>query len=258
MNDFIDFLYQHIPHRWLDKKAKGTKKLFNGLGNSFKYAEDYINLLKRNNSTRTAVELLEELENEYGLSINPEYDIDFRRSRIIAKIRMQDCPVTKDDLIKMLEILGFYDCEIVNYLNTFTMSIKFKIPEEYSNRIAETKKLIDENIRAHIDFFIYIVICFWIKIKNNVYLHRVIFFAYVRNLKLEYICLDGRKNLDNTWRLNIKMRALKIYSFYCNIPIKTVNNLSAALTKDTMWRLNNEYCLNGEKKLNADIIKEKL
>ena len=198
---FIDFLYQHIPHRWLDKKTKGTKRLFEGLGKSFNYIENYINLLVRNNSTQTAVELIEELENEYGLSVNPKYDIDFRRSRIIAKIRMQDCPINKEDIIKMLEVLGFYDCEIINHINTFTMSIRFKIPEECSNRISETAKLISENIRAHIDFFIYIIIPSYVKNKNTCSFYRVVFSAYVRNLGIDYICLDGSKNLNGSWKL---------------------------------------------------------
>lgn len=251
---FIDFLYNHIPHRWLNKKAEGTKKLFEGLGKSFNYIEEYINILTRNNSVRTSVELIEELENEYGLSINPEYDIDFRRSRIIAKIRMQDCPVTKEDIIKMLEVLGFYDCKVINHINTFTMSIKFKIPEQCSNRISETAKLINENIRAHIDFFIYIIVPFYVKNKNTCNLYKVVFSAYVRNI--DYVCLDGSKNLNGKWRLGTKMRAVKIHRFYCSTSIKNKNSIWAALTKNNMWYLDDEYCLNGKRKLNSDIVKE--
>ena len=45
MNDFLEFLYAHIPHRWLNKKAKGTKKLFKGLAKNVNYIYDFVTMI---------------------------------------------------------------------------------------------------------------------------------------------------------------------------------------------------------------------
>ena len=130
MNDFLDFLYQHIPHRWLNQKARGTKRLFEGLAKSVKYVYDYVNMLERNNHTRTADEIITELENEYGITVNPSYDLDFRRERIIAKIRMQDSPITERQLVSILEMMGFFDVQILPELGKFIMHIRMQMPQE--------------------------------------------------------------------------------------------------------------------------------
>ena len=150
MNDFITFLYQHMPHRWLNQKAKGTKRLFEGLGESIEYINSFAQMLQRNNQTRQVRELITELENEYGIPINPSYDLAFRRERIIAKIRMQDSPITKKDLIEMLEAMGFYDCVVEPVLGGFQINISMKIPAEFLYKVPEVQPLLEENIRAHI------------------------------------------------------------------------------------------------------------
>lgn len=150
MNDFLDFLYQHIPHRWLNQKAKGTKRLFEGLAKSVKYVYDYVNMLERNNHTRTADEIITELENEYGITVNPSYDLDFRRERIIAKIRMQDSPITERQLVSILEMMGFFDVQILPELGKFIMHIRMQMPQECGYKAYEIQKMLHENIRAHI------------------------------------------------------------------------------------------------------------
>ncbi len=150
ISSFSSFLYKHIPHRWLNQKAKGTKRLFEGLGESIEYVNGFAEMLKRNNQTRKVTELITELENEYGITVNPSYDLDFRRERIIAKIRMQDSPVTKEDLIAMLEGMGFYDCIVEPLIGKFQIKISMKVPEKYRYKVAEIQQLLEENIRAHI------------------------------------------------------------------------------------------------------------
>ena len=150
ISSFSSFLYEHIPHRWLNQKAKGTKRLFEGLGESIEYVNGFAEMFKRNNQTRKVTELITELENEYGITVNPSYDLDFRRERIIAKIRMQDSPVTKEDLIAMLEGMGFYDCIVEPLIGKFQIKISMKVPEKYRYKVAEIQQLLEENIRAHI------------------------------------------------------------------------------------------------------------
>lgn len=126
MNDFLEFLYAHIPHRWLNQKAKGTKKLFEGLAKNINYIYDFVTMVDRNNHTRKAEEILIDLENEYGITVNPSYDLEFRRERILAKIRMQDSPITERQLVSILEMMGFYDIEIVPDIGKFQIDISIK------------------------------------------------------------------------------------------------------------------------------------
>ncbi len=153
MNNFLEFLYAHIPHRWLNKKAEGTKKLFEGMAKNINYIYDFVTMIDRNNHTRQAEELLTELENEYGIAVNPSYDLEFRRERIIAKIRMQDSPVTEKQLVSILEMMGFYEIEIHPDIGKFQINISIKVPEEYRYKVYEIRQILEESIRAHIGIY---------------------------------------------------------------------------------------------------------
>ncbi len=150
MNDFLEFLYAHIPHRWLNKKAKGTKKLFEGLAKNVNYIYDFVTMIDRNNHTTKAEEILTDLENEYGIIVNPSYDLEFRRERILAKIRMQDSPITERQLVSILEMMGFYDIEIVPDIGKFQIDIQMQMPQECGYKAGEIQKMLHENLRAHI------------------------------------------------------------------------------------------------------------
>ena len=150
MNDFLEFLYAHIPHRWLNKKAKGTKKLFEGLAKNINYIYDFVTMIDRNNHTTKAEEILTDLENEYGIIVNPSYDLEFRRERILAKIRMQDSPITERQLVSILEMMGFYDIEIVPDIGKFQIDIQMQMPQECGYKAGEIQKMLHENLRAHI------------------------------------------------------------------------------------------------------------
>ena len=150
MNDFLEFLYAHIPHRWLNKKAKGTKKLFKGLAKNVNYIYDFVTMIDRNNHTTKAEEILTDLENEYGITVNPSYDLEFRRERILAKIRMQDSPITERQLVSILEMMGFYDIEIQPDIGKFQINIQMQMPQECGYKAGEIQKMLHENLRAHI------------------------------------------------------------------------------------------------------------
>ncbi len=154
MNDFLEFLYAHIPHRWLNQKAKGTKKLFEGLAKDFVYLHGFVAMLKKNNQTRNAEELITELENEYGIAVNPSYDLDFRRERILAKIRMQDNPITEKALIEVLEIMGFFDIVIRPDIGKFHVFVSMTVPSKYNYKLYEIQGIVEENIRAHIGLYL--------------------------------------------------------------------------------------------------------
>ena len=174
MNDFLEFLYAHIPHRWLNKKAKGTKKLFEGMAKNINYIYDFVTMLDRNNHTRQAEEILTELENEYGIAVNPSYDLNFRRERILAKIRMQDSPVTEKQLVSILEMMGFYEIEIQPDIGKFQINISIKVPEEYRYKVYEIRQILEESIRAHIGIYWETISELFLK-NNNCYIGGAVF-----------------------------------------------------------------------------------
>lgn len=230
MNNFIEFLYSHFPHRWLNKKAEGTKKLFLGLGKSVDYAEKYVGLLNRNNSVRTADELITDLENEYGLVVNPSLDIEFRRKRIIAKMRMQDSPITKNDLTQMLEMLGLKNCNIYTDYTKFLMTTKFELEDKDYKEISiitnEANKLLHENVRAHIIFNFNAVIKDFFVNENNIFIKNLVLSSYFKNLELDIIRLDnGEKILDGTWNLQAKTKSIELTNL---IILGYINSLQKA------------------------------
>lgn len=215
MNDFIEFLYSYFPHRWLNKKAEGTKKLFSGLGKSIDYLEEYIDLLKKNNSVRTSDELITDLENEYGLVINPSLDIEFRRKRIIAKMRMQDSPITKESLIQILQILGLINCNIYTDYRKFLMTTTFELEnkdyKETSIITNEVYKILNENVRAHIIFNFNAIIKDFFENINDINITNLIILSYFKNFELEVIYLDnGEKKLDGTWNLQTYTKSINL------------------------------------------------
>ncbi len=145
---FKEFIFSHFPHRWLNKKAEGTKKLFTGLGKILDWVQEYANIVIRNNSTRTSVEILQEMENEYGIVINPSADIKLRRARIIAKKRMVDSPITKIGLVSIFEALGI-QIEIKSYFNESIMLFIIKT-NILSISFSEMIDVLHKNIRAHV------------------------------------------------------------------------------------------------------------
>lgn len=245
MSEFIDFLYQHFPHRWLNKKSQGTEKLFTGLCKSLDYGAIWVNIIKNNNSVQTADEIITELENEYGLTVNPSYDIEFRRKRIAAKMRIQDSPVTKNDLINMIEALGFNNCSIRNELNKYVMNVKFDMPDDFFNKVPEAVKLLNENVRAHIEFLIYVLIALAVKNQCDLSLHNMIISAYVRNLDLDYIILDGTRLLDGSWRLITMSRAVRLNKFTVLAMVKSNENISWAMELKAMGSTKEVMLLKG-------------
>lgn len=305
MAEFLDFLYSHFPHRWLDKKAKGTKRLFTGLEKSIEYGANWVDLVKRNHSIQTADELIPELENEYGLSMNPSYDTAFRKRLIITRMRAQDSPITKMDLIQMLETLGLENCTIKNYYNEYRIAVHFRLPEDSQNRLVEARNLLEENVRAHITFYFNAIVEANVFNTNFVSLYRFIISISIQNLNIKTIYLNGERRLDGSQQLQtiagcIHLNRLKIgfskknqiscsqavtfsiavkNKFTVHTSLEVIESSSVKSTMkqsinfqqssslkesvgntsylilDTMWRLSGGVKLDGERKLNAQVIK---
>lgn len=257
MNDFSNFLLTHFPHRWLDRNAEGTQKLFSGLGEALAYASSFTKLLKRNHSLRSAEEALAELENEYGLTINPSLDASVRRGRIIAKMRLQDSPVTKSDLLGMLAALDFDGCDIV-MKDRFNMLVRFAHPEKGQGEMKEMRTLLEENVRAHILFELNAVVSSAVKNENTLLHNSLKIPISVVNLGLSCVRLDGRRRLLGDFRLFSQMAGPRVSDITYQIGVKNEYGLRGFLTEDTVWRLSGEALLDGTKLLNAFVKKTEI
>ncbi len=202
MADFKEFLYNHIPHRWLNPKSYGTNKLFTGLGNILDTFELYTDSLQRNNSTRTALELLPDLENEYAIEVKPSYDVDYRRKLIIAKKRMQDSPITLPNLINLLLLFNNIVVKVENNFNASTMRIFFEPKSQLPTITPEVRQMIEENIRAHV--FYTLLLYDLIKIFVNINIEtKLIIKSDFDILSLgKHLYLDGSWFLDDMYYIN--------------------------------------------------------
>lgn len=258
MDEFKNFLYKHFPHRWLNKNAEGTERLFGGLGRSLVYIWSYIELLRKNNSVHTAEEIISELENEYGIPVNPSISIEFRRQRILARMRIQDSPVTKSDLIKMLETLGLQECKIENKYNNYKIVVWFTISGSLPKQLPEGKKMLEENVRAHITFIINGVVKETLLNKERVRTNRLIMSMGVSNFGVEAVYLNGRRFLDGSWRLGAVTGNPCLNKIKFSAGVINKLHLSAVVIADSIWKLDGAVALDGARKLNAEVKREEI
>lgn len=258
MDEFKNFLYKHFPHRWLNKKAEGTERLFGGLARNLAYIWSYIELLRRNNSVHTAEEIISELENEYEIPVNPSISIEFRRQRILARMRIQDSPVTKADLIKMLETLGLQECRIENEYNNYKIVVWFTITGSLPEQLPEGKKMLEENVRAHIIFMLNGVVKENLLNKERVRANRLMMSMGVSNFGAEDLYLNGRRFLDGSWRLGAVTGNLCLNKVKLSAGVINRMQLSAVVIADSIWKLNGAVALDGSRKLNAEIKREEI
>ncbi|MGF9909495.1 putative phage tail protein [Brevibacillus porteri] len=145
---FKEFLLNFIPHRWLDKKAVGTIRLFQALGKALDYVMSLVDMVKEESRVKTALNSLGTREVEYGLPVDQSLDIETRRKRILAKKREQGGPVNTDEFEASLGLLTGTIATVVPFHSDYSMQIKlegnqsafidFKLTEEYitNNKLA--------------------------------------------------------------------------------------------------------------------------
>lgn len=149
---WVEFIMSFFPHRWLNKKLDGTKRLLNGFDKSFEEVHKFVDLIKKNSKVRTAVEALFDYESEYGININPSYDEKLRRQQITAKKRMMDSPTKIDDVINIAAAFNM-DADVKNYVNNYSQEINLEFKKGFNyNTLAIDLciNMLEEVKRAHI------------------------------------------------------------------------------------------------------------
>lgn len=147
--DFFEFLLSFIPHRWLDKKKTGVKRLFGGIANILEWTDKYRQIIVSNSSARTTVELLPDLESEYGLTVNPNMTDEVRRQRIIAKKRERGSIVQEEDLLSLISAYGL--SASVERPQNCMLAVNIIISQRSTEGLLDIlTELLENNIRAHI------------------------------------------------------------------------------------------------------------
>ncbi len=146
--DFFDFLFTYIPHRWLDRTKPGVMRLFGGLAKILEWMDSYRGIVVDNSSTRTAAELLPDLESEFGLTVNPANDIDTRRQKIIAKKRERGGAVQEPDLLSMLAAYNI--TATLERPENCVLIVNMPMGNGYSYENVDA--VLDGNVRAHVSY----------------------------------------------------------------------------------------------------------
>lgn len=157
---WFELLFSFFPHRWLDRRLDGTKKLFDGLSGVFGYAQGFSDKLDENSIVMTALEAIPDYEREYGIKTEPNLTIEQRRNQILAKKRMMDSPTKIADVQRIANAFNL-DVYVMNYFSEYaqTVFLEFKSGYLYDAVTIELcKKMLEEAKRAHIASE-YIVTC---------------------------------------------------------------------------------------------------
>lgn len=179
--DFFDFLFTYIPHRWLDRTKPGVVRLFGGLAKILEWLDSYRGIVIDNSSTRTATELLPDLESEFGLTVNPaNIGIIARRQKIISKKREHGGVVQEDDLLSLLAAYGLKGTlERPEHCVLIVNIPAGRKPDRLFENVGE---LLESNIRAHVGY----TMSYNAEISHNVFTGNIVF-------------VEKRYKIEPTW-----------------------------------------------------------
>ncbi|MBU7314043.1 putative phage tail protein [Paenibacillus oleatilyticus] len=147
--NFSSFLMSFFPHRWLNPKHPGNKKLFEGLGKTLDQMNNLLQQVKNESRVLTAVDTIPLREDEYGIPSDPSIPLDIRRSSIIARMREQARPITKEDLLNALRSYGL-EAEITTIPGQSIMKIRIISPYGEPPGFKQIQEFVEEVTRAHV------------------------------------------------------------------------------------------------------------
>lgn len=147
---FKDFLLSFFPHRWLNPNHPNNLKFFEGLSNSLDYVNGLIDSVSLESNIVTATDLIVLYEKEYNITTDTALPIEIRRANILAQKRKLNNPITKQDLISILETAGL-TVDITNIRDQYRMNIKILSPHGTPSNFEQVKDLVEKITRAHIE-----------------------------------------------------------------------------------------------------------
>lgn len=201
-------------------------------------------------------------EEAYGLPRLPGQTQEQRRARILAALRARRT-TTPEVIRDIARTMTGLDSEVKEYYAQYFFTVTVQsLPLDEGVNLRDLRDQIRVLKPAHLDFWL-IGAFPPVTLANtpgSLLFHRLRLALRVRSYGWDVIRLDGEKNLDGSWTLNQRFRGMawEQVRFFVPVRERAACRLPGTLTRDTMWRLDGEYRLDGRKKLNAAITKEEI
>lgn len=144
------FIQSMIPRSFLNMDLPGNIRLFTWLGNSLDWVSDLVNKVKVESRVLTAVDTIPTRESEFGIVSDPSILIEIRRASIIARMRDQCRPVTKNDLLNSIASYGVTANLKNNYAESI-MTIIISTPPGLPTGFEQMKSFVREFTRSHVE-----------------------------------------------------------------------------------------------------------
>lgn len=199
-------------------------------------------------------------EEAYGLTRLPGQTEEQRRAVVLASLRARRT-TTAEVLQDIAYTVTGLDSEVREYFSRYFFTVTVKnLPVEGAVNFRDLRDRIALLKPAHLDF--YIIGAFPpIPLENapgSFRFQRLRLSLRARSYGWDIILLDGAQRLDGGWTLDQQFRGMAWEQVDFALSIREENRLGGTLTRDTMWLLNAAHPLNGQKKLNAAIIREEI
>ncbi len=215
--------------------------------------ENYVEEVRNELNITTANLLIDRYEKIFGIS--QKGTKSERVGRILSKLNtIGTCKVS--DIKNIVRLVIGRECEVKEYYEDYSFDVIVKLFfEDETSLINQLKEQIEELRPAHLAY--QIITSLEILVFKNRYNVRL------NSLKMSLKTgsghyLNGFYVLDGTYTLGSSSKDIKFKKVSMGINEKTFNGATAFIVEDTLWNLNGEFSLNGEKKINADIRREML
>jgi len=199
---------------------------------------------------QTATWALSYFEEEYGIPVNMTLPIEERRKAVLLAI-MARAPMNPAKLSDMLSIAANADIKIKENTgkNAF-LAERDEYLDSYS--IKKMKDIIDKYKPAHLIYWFNSYMRFDFLNRYNVFLKKLVLSTFFINLA-DIFFENDESGLNN---LILKPKAINLCCLKIGLSFEEEEKFKISIILDRMWRLDGEYNLDGERKLNAEIIRE--
>lgn len=147
-------LLEYLP--WYERESKVFRELMQAMEMEFDDLDFNIKDLDNQLNPDTATWGLAILEKELGLPVNPDLDIDTRRSLIKSRLLMQP-PGSKNKLVDILKTF-VETAEIEEHFSEYRFDIILKARDVFGDKAPHIRSTIEEFKPAHLDYMF--VMCY--------------------------------------------------------------------------------------------------
>lgn len=201
-------------------------------------------------------------EEAYGLLRLPGQTEEQRRARILAAVRGRRT-TTVEVLRDIVRTMTGLDSQVAEFYAQYYFTVTLTdLPPDREVSLRDLRDQIYLFKPAHLDFWLIgrFPPVTLVNVREQLTFQRLGLSLRVRSYGWDVIRLNGEKNLDGSWTLDQRFPGMPwdTVRFAGAAFLTGGGGMSGTLTRDTMWRLNGAFRLDGQKKLNAAITKEEI